>query len=277
VASDTSESTRRLSGLKKSPLELDSFEISTLRFESQLFDPKVEPLKSQVLERLQHLGVSPSDVLEVLENAGGFNEGIWCLSGKSVQGTLVLKLVKRERRHPMLPTDVENLISIIQRRPTIINDHAVIFPIQIFHCVGPGDNWTHNLIVMRKAAGQGFDTTVARKCAHGQVASLMQDLESLGRLLAQIHAVYGMQHGDLQPSNVFHEEANGWFTLVDCGNMSPKPYVDDDDVQHLITGIGLITPHMGEDFQAEVRKNLETSYARESEAQRSQRVNDSSS
>lgn len=248
----------------RSPLELDVFDIETIHFEGRCFDPTTEPLKMQLLSRLEGLGIVPSScAIEVLRNAGGFNEGMWLLHSQSHLGTLVLKLVKTHRRHPMLPTDAENFISIIQRRPNIINDHAVTFPIKIFHCVGPGENWSHDLIVMRKAAGRGFDATVAQKCSLGQVDSLMQDLDSLGCFLAKIHTVYGMQHGDLQPSNVFYEEANGWFSVVDCGGMGPQPYANDDDLQHLIRGICLITPYMGEDFKAEVRRHLKTSYFRE--------------
>jgi len=259
---------------RRSPLELDVFEVENMAFDAESFDPTAEPLKSQVLARLESLGVDAGCEVEVLPNAGGLNEGMWFIHGNSRQGTLVLKLVKTQRRHPMLPTDVENFMSIIQGRPTIINDHALSFPIKIFHCLGPGDDWSHDLIVMRKAPGQGFDATVAMKCALGQTESLLKDLDSLGTLLAQIHAVYGMQHGDLQPSNVFHDESNGWFSLVDCGSMGPNPYAHDDDVQHLIGGICLITPHMGEEFQAEVRQHLETSYANEAAFQRRARESD---
>lgn len=258
----------------KSPLEVDKFEVGNLFWEGEVFDPTVQPLKSQVLAQLEVLGVSASCEIEELQNVGGCNEGMWRVYGESRQGTLVLKLVTTKRTHALLPTDVENMTAIIQRRPSIVNDHALTFPIKIFHCGGPGDDWSHDLIVMRKAPGQGLDATIAQKCAQGEVESLMQDLRSLGELLAQIHAVYGMQHGDLQPSNVFHDEPNGWFSLIDCGGMAPQPYADEDDVQHLVKGIALITSRMGEEFQADVKSNLEASYAQEIELQRRKRESD---
>lgn len=260
---------------KRSPLELDVLDVENLQFEGSSCDPTVEPLRSRILTRLEPLGVVASSCqIEFLENGGGFNEGTWFLNGNSRQGTLVLKLVKTNRRHPMLPTDVENFKAIIQRHPNIINDHALSFAIKIFHCVGPGENWSHDLIVMRKAPGHGFNATVCTKCALGQVESLMKDMESLGCLLAQVHSVYGMQHGDLQPSNIFHDEANGWFTLVDCGGMGPNPYAHDDDLQHLIEGIALITQHMGEEFQGDVKRHLEASYSQEAHVQQGKRESD---
>lgn len=256
--------------LQRSPLEIETFEVENLHFDCDAFDPTIEPLKSKVLARLKSLGVEQSCDIEVLNNAGGFNEGMWLLQGQSKQGPLVLKLVKKERRHPMLPTDVENFMEIIKGRPTIINDHALSFPIKMFHCIGLEDEWSWDLIVMRKAPGCGLEAIVATKCALDQVDSLMQDFDKLGAFLAQIHTVYGMQHGDLQPCNVFYDDAAGWFSLVDCGGMGPSPYADEDDLQHLRAGIRLITPHMGEDFHKDVRDNLEAGYLREID-QRSQR------
>jgi hypothetical protein len=246
-------------------MEIETFEVENLHFDTDVFDPTTEPLKSKVLSRLSSLGVERSCEIESLENAGGFNEGMWLLQGTSRQGDLVLKLVKKERRHPMLPTDVENFMEIIKGRPTIINDHALSFPIKMFHCIGPGDDWSRDLIVMRRAPGRGLDTIIATKCALGQVESLMQDFDKLGCFLAQIHSVYGMQHGDLQPSNVFYDDSAGWFSLVDCGDMGPSPYAEDDDLQHLFAGIRLITPKMSEDFQKDAREHLEAGYVREME------------
>jgi tRNA A-37 threonylcarbamoyl transferase component Bud32 len=248
-------------------MDLEAFEADNLRFEEEVFDPCAEPLRSKVLALLESLGVHPSCEIDVLCNLGGLNEGMWSLHGKSRQGALVLKLVQTQRRHPLLPSDVENILTIIERRPSIINEHALAFPIKILHCIGPGDNWSHDLIVMRRAPGHCLDTTLATKCALGQIDSIMQDLDQLGCLLAQIHSVYGMQHGDLQPSNVFHDEDNEWFTLIDCGGMGPNPYANDDDLHHLCEGIKLVTPNMSEEFQAEVKRHLEAGYRREMEAQ----------
>jgi hypothetical protein len=238
--------------------------IELLHFQGDYFDPTSEPLRSQVLARLEPLGVAPDQCgIERLEQNGGMNKGMWIVHGMSRPGTLVLKLVETQRKHEGLPTDVENFTSVIQRRPNVVNDHALTFPIKIFHCVGPDDVRRHDLVVMRRAPGHGFDKVLAVKCHLGRVESLMKDMEALGRLIAQIHNVYGMQHGDLQPSNIFYEEAHDWFTLIDCGSMGPQPYACDDDLQHLIRGIALITPHMGKDFQADVKRCLETSYAQE--------------
>merc|ERR1712125_59019 len=119
---------------ERSPLELDFFEVENFHFDSETFDPTQDPLKTQLLTRLSSLGVDVASCdIEVLANNGGFNDGMWLLHGQSRQGTLVLKLVRTARRHRMLPTDTENFISIIQARPSIINDHSLAFPIKIFH------------------------------------------------------------------------------------------------------------------------------------------------
>lgn len=257
-------------------MEIETFEVENLHFHGDFFDPTKEPLKSQVLSRLASLGVDSDCEIEVLNNAGGLNDGMWESEGSSRQGPLVLKLVKKERRHPMLPTDVENFMEIIQGRPTIINDHALSFPIKMFHCIGDDDDWSWDLIIMRKAPGRGFESVIATKCALGQIDSLMQDFVVLGSFLAKIHAVYGMQHGDLQPSNVYYDDTSGWFSLVDCGGMGPSPYADDDDLQHLRAGVRLITPTMSQDFQNDVSANLEAGYLREMDSRRQRRDSASS-
>jgi len=193
-------------------------------------DPAMTPLREKVHAAL---GVSGSARIETMQGfIGGQNQGMWVL--QDGQRTLILKLVDGKRKHHAMPTEAETFVKLARQHPALRSDPALAFPIKVLSCLSASGT-KHDLIVMQKAPGRSFAETIAQKWHERQVPQLMQIFEALGQFLASIHDQYNMQHGDLQPSNIFYDDNTGHFTLIDVGGMDNAPSATgliDSDIKH---------------------------------------------
>jgi len=215
-------------------------------------------LKAQLIEKM---GSSPNAQLMKMPGirGGGLNAGMWILSDGSRKH--VLKLVSSARRHPRCPSEAELFKAIAKDHPSVVKDHAIAFPVRIFHLCDAKGNKPYDLIAMRKAPGVCFDEVMARKWQGGKKAELFSDFEAFGCFLAALHKCYGMQHGDLHASNVYYEEQNGLFTLIDVAGMAPNPYGgSDNDVEHFIGSLKIISQRFGESLYSQGRRFFLTGY-----------------
>jgi len=163
---------------------------------------------------------------------GGQNQGLWVL--QDGQRTLILKLVEGKRRHQAMPTEAEHFVKLGRQCPALRSDPDLAFPIKVFGCRSASGTKHHDLIAMLKAPGRSFAETIAQKWHERKTQQLMQIFEAFGRFLAGIHDRYNMQHGDLQPSNIFYDDATGYFTLIDIGGMDNESSSAslDSDIEH---------------------------------------------
>lgn len=200
-------------------------------------DPSIKALREKVYAAL---GVREPARIESMQGfIGGQNQGMWVLvDGKR---TLILKLVEGKRKHRLMPTEAEQFMKLAEQHPAIRSDATLAFPIKVFLCRDANGNRHHDLIVMHKAPGRCLAEAIAQKARHKNLEpQLMQLFEALGRFLAGIHNRYNMQHGDLQPSNIFHDESTGYFTLIDVGGMDNTPVLLDSDVEHFAEALRML-------------------------------------
>jgi len=192
-------------------------------------DPSLLPLRDQILTLL---GItSESATIARMEGfQGGQNQGVWVLQNK--QRTLILKLVEGRRRHQAVPTEGEQFVRIANCHPAIRSDPDLGFPIKVFRCSDSKGLKHYDLSVMLKAPGICLAEVIAVKYSDNQVPQLLKLFEALGRFLAGIHHRYNMQHHDFHPSNVFHDESTGHFTLIDVGGMDSSSSLRESDIDH---------------------------------------------
>lgn len=238
-----------------------AFSVEDLQYTTPEFDPTALRCKLQLAAKL---GLNQTARIEALRgHSGGLNQGMWTLcEGSQV---LILKLVRSRRHHPAIPTETENFLKLAKDYPSLVHDTDLAFPMKIFHCRGPAGNSNHDLIVMHKAPGETFTNIINRKAYCRQLAELMDHFEALGHFLASFHNMYGLQHGDFQPSNVFFDEATGRFTMIDIADLSPRGAqygVQESDVEHFCTGARLIARCHGDQLQSEVVRRFQAGYSK---------------
>jgi len=230
-----------------------------LQYDTKEFDPAAYRCKVQLANKL---GLSQNAMDERLTlNTGGMNNGMWTFCDASQ--TLMLKLVTSQRHHSMVPTEAENFLKLATEYPNLANDKDFTFPLKIFRCKGSAGH-THDLIVMRKAAGECFADVIQRKWKSRRVPELMQDFEALGCFLAKIHNTHGLQHGDCQPSNIFYDEASKHFTMIDIADLAPRSAckMTESDVEHFCVGVRLLSRYHGDQLQSEGVPRFKAGYAK---------------
>jgi len=236
------------------------FGVEDLQYDTVDFDPAGLRCKHQLTGKL---GLSSNARIETLSgNTGGLNQGMWTMSDSAK--TLMLKLVRAQRRHPSMPTETEKFMKLARECPNLVHDRDLSFPSKIFRCRGPSGHNTHDLIVMFKAPGQSFTNVINNKCCTRQIPELMEIFEALGSFLANIHNKYGLRHGDFQPSNVFYDEATRHFTMIDIADFAPPGNfgVQESDVEHFCSGVRLLTRMHGEQIQCEGLHRFKAGYSK---------------
>jgi serine/threonine protein kinase len=213
-------------------------------------------LKSEILAKL---GLPRSSKVEALSgNCGGLNEGVWSIQDLSSHTQLILKLVRSHGRTGC--SEAEKLRRLAAKYPSIVNDHAVAFPLKIFHCVQPSGSHSYDLIAMRKVAGEPVGDVIGIKWNCGQKAEVLKILRELGTFLAQFHKRYGnSQHCDFQPSNVFYDAASGKFALIDIADIGDQSCCE-GDVKHFVSSLGLLAVAYGDRFYSEGKFHFEEGY-----------------
>jgi tRNA A-37 threonylcarbamoyl transferase component Bud32 len=231
-----------------------------LQYDTPEFDPSVGRCHMKLTAQLC---VAPNARIESLTGkAGGLNQGLWALHDSSQ--ALILKLIKKHRVHPMVPTETENFLRLSREYPALLHERGLAFPLKIFRCRGPSGNKTHDLVVMRRAGGQSFSEVINRKWKTRQISELMQDFEDAGCFLANMHNKYGLQHGDFQPNNLFYDEANKQFTMIDVADLAPSStmLIQEGDVEHFSKGVRLLASCLGDQLQADGLRYFKAGYSR---------------
>merc|ERR1719253_1236864 len=154
-----------------------------------------------------------------MDNSGGFNNGVWNLTHDGTLG-VVLKLVDGTRRHAAVPTDTEKFLKLFKMAPHIVREFSIAFPVKIYSLRGPAGSLNQDLIIMRRASGLQLTQLLYLKFHSNEFDDLNRVFREFGEYMFTIHRIYqGMQHGDCQPSNVFYDSINGFFTLIDVADM----------------------------------------------------------
>jgi len=192
------------------------------------------------------LGLNSNAIVEPLKGfSGGRNEGIWFLTDKRGARTeqYVMKLVLCHRCHQSVPTEVEQFVKLSKDHPGLRTDKEVAFPLKLFACQNAGQR-RYDLIIMRPAAGTRLAEVLSHKWYSQQIQDLLKILRCFGACLKQYHLRYDRtQHSDLQPSNVFWDEATQTVTFIDLGGMG-LPTVETDN-EHFKKAFRMMTEKWG--------------------------------
>lgn len=177
---------------------------------------------------------------------GGLNRGIWEI--KYPDGKLeILKLICADRLYPLMPTDAENIRRTAERFPYLLSDESVCYPFRMIRIVIVGNEEpAYDLFCMRKSLGSRLSEvlSVAWRINKVKVYDMVYDF---GRFLASFHDRYcGTQHVDVQPSNIFYNEQDGHFTLIDMGGMGVK--TTKTDIEHFTESLRLLSLSYGEEL-----------------------------
>merc|ERR1712222_205889 len=176
-------------------------------------------------------------------------------------GSLVLKAVQAVQKHGV-PTLAEKLIKLSTDHPHIKRDNFLAFPTRVIHCLGPNGETRFDIFVMRNVPGMTLAEVIARKWEYKEISKLMQIFEQFGARLGEFHTKYGdKQHGDLQPSNVFYDEASGKFTLIDVGDIGGAVCSFDRDVDRFLGGLSLLAKGDAQ-LYVDGRQHFEAGYSR---------------
>lgn len=228
----------RSEGVKQPPLTVEDLQIGAGKFE-----PRQPHILSQLVAKL---GLSRNTGIEALKGfIGGRNEGVWILTDKQGARTeqYVLKLVSCHRPHQAVPTEMEQFVKLSKDHPGLRTDTSMAFPVKLFACQNPGPR-RYDLIVMRSAAGARLSEVLSNKWYAQRIQEVFQILRCVGACLKRYHLRYGnTQHSDLQPSNVFWDEATHTVTFIDLGGMG-LPTVETDN-EHFKKALRMMTEKWG--------------------------------
>jgi transcription antitermination factor NusG len=225
-------------GPRRPPLSMEHLQIGPAKF-----DPRQPQILSQLVAKL---GLNVNPAIEPMPGfQGGRNEGIWFLTDR--QGVraeqYVLKLVNCHRSHPSVPAECEQLLKLSQEHPNLTNDKDVAFPFKLFACQSPGPR-RYDLIVMRPAPGTRLAEVMNNKWHSRQIPDIMRICRCVGACLKRYHMRYGnTQHADLQPANVFWDDATQSVTFIDLGGMGLPTAESDND--HFKKAFRMMTDRWG--------------------------------
>lgn len=238
----------------------NTLEFDELHLEYMFFNPCVEPLKTQLLQKM---GLPHAEVDAIRGRIGGCNAGMWVLKDIASSQSFMMKLVRVLPAWigPSRSPESEKYATLSREHPEMINDLSLSFPCKVFHCLGKGGSKTHDLVVMRWVPGVRFSEFIMQKLYGGQVEDLMRALHWFGNFLADFHERYnGLQHGDLTPANVFVDEETNRFTLVDVADIAPRNPVIQSDVDRFVSGLDLLSNFYGKDLWAQGKARFEAGY-----------------
>jgi len=206
-----------------------------------------DPLRPGLRERLlQALGLSPAARVEELQGfRGGLNDGIWFV--REGQANLVLKLVRGTRRMPQELTEAEQLQLVFAEHPSLASDPLVAFPFKILQLQGDSGPLGKDLIAMERAPGLALANVMSDWKLAGRAGELHAVFQQAGEVVGMLHARYGeKQHGDLQASNIFYDQATHRVTLIDVGGMGCR--MVETDEEHFVNSLKMVAsfynPHV---------------------------------
>mmetsp|Transcript_118841 Transcript_118841/g.341206 ORF Transcript_118841/g.341206 Transcript_118841/m.341206 type:complete len:460 (-) Transcript_118841:160-1539(-) len=198
-------------------------------------DPLRHGARQQVLRAL---GVAEPVAVEAKCGvAGGLNGGIWFVKGSGAD--LVLKLVPGSRSIAMQPTESEALQSLAREHPDIANDLSMAFPFKILRLHCDTGYARQDLLAMDRAPGRALAEIMADWVRRGRASELPAVFQKVGESLGMLHCRYGnKQHGDLQASNIFFDEATFRVTFIDVAGMASKTV--DGDLTHFENSLKML-------------------------------------
>ena len=176
---------------------------------------------------------------------GGQNEGIYFISGPpSNHRKLCLKVVRANRLFPSIPTERERYIELLRSHSTqLITDKHITFPRHIMQLVS-NQSPLCDVIVMNCAKGERMAELLGRLVSGSDWSSMSSVFERVGKQLKSFHCRYtGMQHGDMQVSNIYVDQESVIF--IDVGGMSPTG----NDVDYFLKSITILAKTYGTEFQ----------------------------
>lgn len=239
------------------PIQFDD-----LHLDYMFFNPLVEPLRSQLLQKL---GVHPnSEVQAIKGRSGSSNAGMWVLKDYNGSQDLMMKLVRVLPGWigPSREPESEKFARLSRDHPEMATDICLSIPFKVFHCLGKGGSKSHDLIVMHFVPGVPFSEFIMQKLHGGHVEDLMRALHWFGSFLADFHERYhGLQHGDLTPANVFVDEKSNRFTMVDVADIAPRNPVIQSDVDRFVSGLDLLSNFHGENLMIQGSERFKAGYA----------------
>eukprot|EP00931_Biecheleriopsis_adriatica_P050259 TRINITY_DN2908_c0_g1_i3.p1 TRINITY_DN2908_c0_g1~~TRINITY_DN2908_c0_g1_i3.p1 ORF type:complete len:593 (+),score=121.91 TRINITY_DN2908_c0_g1_i3:85-1863(+) len=229
----------------------------SLQFGPGPFAPARPELLRQLAVQLCLGEPSAWRVEEMKGHRGGMNQGVWFLTGRPGQ-EFVLKLVRCHRIASNVLTDAENFAKMQRDHPSIARDPVLSFPVKVFNCIGE-EGHCHDLIVMKKVAGERLSEYICRKYYAKQVPFLLQVCEQIGKVLLDFHCRYAnKQHGDFQPSNIFYDEATGAVTFIDVGGFGVPTMESDSD--HFLRAVNMMANTYGPTLHSEISRAFERGY-----------------
>jgi len=242
---------------------VNSLEFDDLNLDYKFFNPCVEPLKTQLLQKLiSQLHISQDAHVEPIRaKMGAGNAGMWALHDGSQQFMLKLVRIMPAFMGPSRSPESEKFAKLYAEHPEMVRDTSLAFPCKIFHCLGKSGTSSHDLIVMPWAPGIRFSDFIMHKLHDKLVQDLMRVLEIFGSFLADFHQRYnGLQHGDLTPANIFYDEQGCRFTLADVSDIAPRNPVIQSDTDRFVSGLKLLSNFYGEDLWTQGKLRFETGY-----------------
>jgi hypothetical protein len=186
---------------------------------------------------------------------GGQNEGIYFItSPQKDTRKYCLKVVKSVRVFPSIPTERERYLELMHLYPNELSrDKRISFPIRILQFA---ETSPYDVIVMECAKGERMAELVARLVSSADKSSLAQIFEQVGIELKKFHSRYGgLQHGDLQVSNIYVDQTS--ITFIDVGGMSRNG----DDVDYFVKSITILAKTYGPEFEVIARSSFNRGYS----------------
>eukprot|EP00397_Hematodinium_sp_SG-2012_P004769 GEMP01004783.1.p1 GENE.GEMP01004783.1~~GEMP01004783.1.p1 ORF type:complete len:786 (+),score=166.66 GEMP01004783.1:104-2461(+) len=234
----------RLANKLETPPELTGMpkaDIMEAEFSLENFDPR----SPDVTELFQQFLDKPDTKISALQGfQGGLNEGVWQIANEAGNEE-ILKLVKSKRLGGSVPTEAENIREIASRYPGLLTDESVCFPNRIIHIIN-GKLPEYDLFVMRKSSGRRLAEVISVVWRRDR-EEVYDIFMRFGAFLAAFHQRYdNSQHIDVQPSNIFYDEATKRFTLIDAGGLGMN--CANTDVEHFNKSLSLLSNSYGKEF-----------------------------
>ena len=187
---------------------------------------------------------------------GGQNDGIYFISGPPNNARkLCLKVVRTDRLFPSVQTERERYMELLRNHPSsLVADKHITFPYRILQLQSKQSTLC-DVIVMNCARGERMAELLGRLVSAVDWSALSSVFERVGTQLKNFHTRYkGMQHGDLQVSNIYVDKESVVF--IDVGGMSHSG----DDVDYFLKSISILAKTYGIQFQSIATSSFNRGY-----------------
>jgi hypothetical protein len=224
------------------------------------FNLNQRPLQLQLFEKV---GMSAGGVVSQMRQAGGQNEGVWCLQDKiervktaNSKKPLIAKLVKVQHQ------EGERFRRLSSELPGLMHDSMLAFPTYILHCKRAGGKQEYDLIVMPLVEGEIAGDVIGKLWWTNQAAKVMQIIEDIGTCLGNFHQRYGnKQHGDFQTSNIQYDEKTNTISFIDLADIGHTRAAY-NDITHFKECLKILSQAYGPTFYEEAQSRFTIGYSK---------------